>query len=385
MKITKYKPNQVKNFAFLLIILLIFFVTLQSLFSFIKVNGIGGVTTPVQPIPLTYKNWISKVFQKRNEEFSKYTIGFKPHFIRVANQIEFSLFNDYKPGHVIIGKDDFLYELGYYNTVKNPIVLPADSIKKKIAVLNQFADYLSRLDKQLLLVIAPNKVRVLPENLPDELSSSIKDWNDNQLLPYIEKSKIPYIDFTPVFKAWKNSHDHEIITKLGTHWSMYGSVLAADSVFSYFNNKISPDLADIEIASIELSKKPRHTDADLNSLLNLLIDFKPNEMAYPILKKQKNKRKPKILTIGDSFFLSFIHNTTYSTCFSEESAFLYYYRNLYRNGIKTEEEINSETLKEEIEKSDIVLFCWSEPNLNYLFGEVYTDIERLLKEEKNGF
>ena len=72
----------------------------------------GAIAKPEVPV-LSLKTWFDVSFQESYDDYLEQGIGFRPTLIRINNQIAFSLFDTALANSVIIGKDNYLFELNY--------------------------------------------------------------------------------------------------------------------------------------------------------------------------------------------------------------------------------------------------------------------------------
>src|SRR5690606_16381177 len=90
-------------------------------------------------------------------------IGFKPWFVKIKNQIEYSLFDKVNASNVIVGKNDVLFQDFYISALLGHDFLGEETIKTKVSKLKYVQDELAKNNVQFLFVIAPGKASFYPE------------------------------------------------------------------------------------------------------------------------------------------------------------------------------------------------------------------------------
>ena len=79
------------------------------------VRPLQGVVVPPAPkAELSLKNWFSREYQKKYEAWFNTHVGFRSPMVRLANQVNFSVFRQTKywdeGTRVLLGKDNWLFE-----------------------------------------------------------------------------------------------------------------------------------------------------------------------------------------------------------------------------------------------------------------------------------
>ena len=84
--------------------------TLDRVYNSLK----GDVKSP-NNVEFNLDNWIEGTYQQKKEEHLNEVFGFRSVFVRLNNQIVYSLFSKAKANGVIVGKENYLYEVDYIN------------------------------------------------------------------------------------------------------------------------------------------------------------------------------------------------------------------------------------------------------------------------------
>lgn len=331
---------------------------LESNLNFINVKKLNGAIANTDTIPkFTLNTWFTGSYQRQEEQIVNDSFGFRNICVRVNNQVDYSLYNIAHEGNTIVGKDGYLfidyYLDGYYGTD----YLGAKSISRTMEKLKFINDTLAKLGKTLLLVIAPSKVMFFPEYLPDSPYKASDSTNYNAYIRSLKKSSIHYIDFNAYFIANKNKSKYPLEPKYGVHWSLYGADIAGDSLVKYIEkvrhiNMLKP------VWHIKTGKDTL-TDEDIEDPMNLLYKLPGPLMAYPDItfKKDSTRTRPRVMTIGDSFYWELLGSYNIGSAFSSDNKFWYYFTN------PDQMKLSQTQVKDEIKNNDIVMIVSTTQNL----------------------
>jgi hypothetical protein len=241
-----------------------------------------------------------------------------------------------------------------------------------VSQLRTLQDTLARRGKLLLFVIAPNKASFYSEYLPHRYRSQrARTSNYTAYAQQMHASGINLLDFSALFRQWKDTASYPLFTRVGIHWSGYGATLAADTLFRYIEQRGRLDLPDFHADGLEVSTTPRYTDNDIAKALNLVWTPDAGPLAYPNIIFQVPKphqRQPRLLVVGDSFVYSFIEFYPYlDSLFAQESHFWYYNQEVVwrKLGGKIQGETQVALLDQraELAAHDVFLVLFTEHNL----------------------
>lgn len=321
----------------------------------------GAISEPEKPV-LSTKTWFDGEFQPKLENYLKEKFGFREFAIRINNQIAYSLFNRAKANGVLRGKEDYLYEENYLKAYYGLDFIGADSITENVRKLKAIQDTLASLNKQLIVIFAPGKGCFYPEYFPKEYQNLKKGATN--LETYISSSKqsnLKHIDFSTWFLQMKETSAFPLYPKTGIHWSVYGKVLAVDSLIKYIENHQKIDIPDLVWNSTESSYLMQETDKDIEEGMNLLWGMPHLKMGYPKIDFVEEKKiKPKVITIADSYYWGIYGTGIASKLFSDPQFWFYYNEFHPQESGKTQSKID---IKKEIAENDIFLLISTDANL----------------------
>jgi hypothetical protein len=348
-------------------------------FDAIKIKQLKGYFVIPEDSSLSMHAWFDNSFQQAKEESFKHTLKTRPWLVRVYNQMHYWLFQEISARNVAIGKDDYYYEKHYIAAYLGLDFIGEDSIKSKIAECQRLVDSLNSNEVEFLLVLAPGKASVFPEYLPEEFDNyRHKTTNYEIFIRELKKSRISYIDFNNYFLSIKDTVHFPIYPKGGTHWSIYGSFIAIDTIVNYIEYLTKLDLPDYDYPAFDITKKPRKSDNDIAKATNRIFVRYNEKLLYPYFQvsNEIGKDKPRLLTVGDSYYWMIVGNGVQKKLFSEFNFWYYFKENHgnYKQEIKSLSQFSD--LKEEIERKDIVVLLITEGNLNeFSWGFVESILE----------
>lgn len=363
--------DRIKNYLFILVLVLMFLPMLQQLLNFIDLKPLYGAITKEEFSEFSFESYIDESFQHQNEKYINAEFGFRSTMIRIHNQLEYSLYDKANAYSVVIGKENYLYDLGYTESYFGKHFIGEDKIKEKLQKLKRIQDTLKTKNIDLLVIFASGKARFYPDFIPDRLVTPKTTTNYDCYIANIKGSGIPYIDFNDYFLKQKATSPYCLYPKVGVHWSSYAATLVADSLNKYISKMRNIQGTKMIIKEIITSDSLSVEDKDAEEGCNLLFPIKKDRMSYPIVVYEEGKQKPKTLMISDSFYWGIFGSGMASQIF-EHPIFWFYGHEEHGDGdTKRIEKVN---IKEQVEKQDVIMLMASEGNLNIF---PYEFIERM--------
>lgn len=289
-----------------------------------------GSYTEAKDTLLSSSTWFSADYQKMKEKFLNENFGFREFFVKLDNEITFSVYKDLKLLDVFRGKNGYFFNSSFFHTYSGRDYkgdLYADSLSSYILKLNEL---MSSKKKKLMVCFAPCKESFYSEYLPDSCLPYISQKNYySYYKSKMKKSNIPVLDLNEYFLQLKSRSPYPLFVKGAVHWTTYGTFVAMDTLFRRVEHEIGKKMLQIELTSFELSDSARGNDDDIIKAMNLMGKVKGETLAYPkwqfTNENDSTIYKPKVMVIGDSFYMNL--NDTYipARVFSKDSYFLYYF------------------------------------------------------------
>ncbi len=308
---------------------------LMELLTPLKIAGSisrDSLSTNVEPI--SGKSWFDGSFQESFQNYVNDQIGLFAFFIRLHNQLEYSLFGNIYTGDVVAGKETFLFEKPYIDSYFGKDFMGVEKIERVGGVLKELQDTLASMDKILVYCLATGKANYYPEYLPYQ--EEMGPTNTEYLAREFKKRGINHINYTPWFLQMKDTLGHLLFPKYGVHWSHFSTVLAADTLVKFIEAKAGWDLPNLTIKDRNYSSTTQYFDNDIANSMNLFSDLQPPKMSYPTFEWDKPKKTHrKILLIGDSFGWDFFENLRLGKDCFDDMQFWFYYQAAHS---KTEKE-----------------------------------------------
>lgn len=379
----KDRSTKIRGTLFIIVLILLILPFIQNKSGIIKLELLKGSVAQPEKKYFSIKDWFSGDYQLAEEKYLNETFGFRSSFIRVNNQIAFSLFDKAKANGVIIGKNNYLYEENYIKAYYGTDFIGIDSIKHRIERLKFLQDTLKKLNKTLIVVFAAGKGSFYPEYFPKEFIKEKGKTNVEYHVKLAKEVGLNYIDFNQYFIENKSTSKYPLYPKYGIHWSNYGTCLAADSMIKYIEKIRNIDMPNLYWKDVKL-ENAKETDYDIGDGMNLLFYLRSNKMAYPDIQIESDsgKIKPSALVVADSYYWP-MFGTSFTKALSNDHFWFYnqqVYPDFYQNGLMTSQ-VN---LKEEIEKHDIIFIMATEatlPDLGWGFIENAYDLFKGVKKK----
>lgn len=308
------------------------------------------------------KDWFDGKFQPGAEEALKDRFGYRRAVVMINNQVCYSLYKKIFAGGVVVGKKNHLYEKNYikayYGTDYRGDSIWEDQAKK----LKVVQDSLAARGTQLLVTIAAGKGSFYPEYIPDKYHTERGPTNGGRMVDYFKEYGVNHLDFNSWFVEMKDTSRYCLYPRTGIHWSVYGMVLAADSLIKRAENLTGKDVAPFEWGNIVETNKYRSSDRDVEDGLNLIFRINKDPLAYPEIQYPDVAHDSvRAIIISDSFYWG-LHNIGISNRAFYEGEFWYYYKRIYANHLEEPielEEVEIDKLAR-FEEADIIILLTTE-------------------------
>ena len=356
---------------FIIILLLLTTPFFQGLFNFVEMAPLKGAISQPEQKKLTVNNWFSGEYQLKEEDYLNDAFGFRSFFVRINNQLAFSLFNNAKANGVIVGKKNYLYEVNYIKAYYGTDYIGQDSIEQRIDKLKFIQDTLAKMNKDILLVFAAGKGSFYPEYFPDKYHKDRGTTNYEKYIELAGNAGLKYLDFNRYFLDHKIDSKYPLYPQYGIHWSKYGMCLVADSMIRYIEDLRHIQMPHLYWDGVELDQ-PRGTDYDIADGMNIKFKLKSFDMAYPRVKFESDsgKVKPSVMVISDSYYWG-IFDLGMSNVFSNNQ-FWFYNKKVYPESFKSDLLASDVNLHQAIAGHDVIILMATEatlPGLGWGFVE----------------
>jgi len=370
--------NILKKGLLLIVFSVMLLPMIQDKLNYIELPALKGDVTYPEDVIVNKSSWFTSEYQEKKETYLTAMFGLRSLFVRLNNQISYSLFNKAKANGVIIGKETYLYEKGYIDAYTGKDYLGDDSISNTLERWKFINDTLEKLNKHLIIVFAAGKASFYPEFIPDNFLSIKNKTNYKSLSEGANKLNLHVIDFNKWFMEYKNKSNYPLYPQHGVHWSTYGAALAADSLIKTIENLKKIDMPNMYFDKVTM-QQPKDVDYDIADGMNLLFKFKSFDVAYPEMKIEnaKGKTKPKVLVISDSFYWG-MYNLGIANCFTNDH-FWYYNNQVYPESSTQELLVENLDLKAELNNHEVFVIMATEATLSKISWGFTEEVEKLFK------
>jgi len=298
--------------------------------------------------------------------------------VRIGSQTDFSLFGKVHADHVVIGKDNYLFEEAYIDEYTGSHTVPETAQVKALYKLKCIQDTMMRLGKTIVLLDAASKPYFMPDKMPSYGRYGHYFGPSSYLahLRICDSLGIHHIDLNKWFMGMRDTAHNKLFTKQGTHWSTYGALLVADSLIKYIEKTRKIQLPELQITQMRYDSIPRNSDADIGKAINLIVPLKNEILSYPefVYKKDSTTSKPKMIFVGDSFIWTFVHVHLLENI-SDGWEFWYYFSEVYKDKADTLMHIDAYDWQKALSQADCIVMVYTTTNLLDL-GSKYGFIEK---------
>lgn len=354
------------DIALLLVILLFLFLPLlQSKLHFKKqVKPLQGAFTEAADTVFGWKGWFNERFQEKRSAHLNQAFGFRNYYVRLNNQVDFTLFHKINTEHVVLGKAGVFYEDDYIKAYYGKNFIGNDKIQQLAKKLKQAQEILKSKGVILEILFLPGKASFFPEFIPAAYAGTKRTSNYEALAQQAKKISVDVIDFNSWFRKMRTTSTYDLYPVGGIHWSNYGALLAFDSLRAHVEKAAGIPLREFRITRVRHSNTFLDPDNDIANALNLLKDIKPLSMPIAEYKwlEKPGATKPNALFIGDSYFWNWYHQGLVNNTFSD-ARFWYYNQTIYPDTLETRE-VKNLPFVETVLSNKVVVLMATESNIH---------------------
>ena len=352
--------------VFVFIILLLPFI--QQCIPVITSGRLYGDYTNAPDVEFSWKNWFNGNYQKGKTDFCNDHVGFRPDLLRLYDQIDFSFFDKCHAAWTILGKDHYLFQKPYIEAYYGKDFVGYQAALERAVKLKAIQDTLSRMGKSLILVYAASKATFYPEYFPENWKHEKRGITNFETYRHIADSLgINQIDMDTWFVSMKNKTTEPLFSKQGIHWTVYGAILAGDSLIKYVNRHRNTCIPHPLWSGMEQTTQLRGGDDDVAIGLNLIFPVATETLGYPVMRHAPDsmKERLKAIYIGDSYALKLV------TCgiipeISTQCEYWGYFRDMSDIHNDKYTVIKDYDWVSAIDKTDCVMLVYTSFNLNDL-------------------
>ncbi len=300
-----------KDRFFFFLLMILFLPLLQHSFGFVKSGPLEGEMTPHPDIRFRPRAWLDGSYQKEKTLFVNDSVGFRPDLVRMINQIDFWIFKKL-PTVAYVGNNGYLFNREYIDEYEGRTYTDDVAIRATLIKLKRIQDTLERMNKTFIFAYAPSKAYFMPENIPLTLRRSGGPTTSvyEAFRRLGDSLHIKQIDYNALFAAMKDTSKNPLFTRLGAHWSSYGSLLATDTLIKYIERERNIRMPHLVIAKLCYAYTKNGPENDLAKCCNLIFPLTKEKLCYPEYHYSADSTTTKLnmIIIGDSFGAQWLDN-----------------------------------------------------------------------------
>lgn len=296
--------NNAKRWIFSLLSLVLLAPILQYHLAFVKSGRLYGWFVNAPDVDFSWKTWMDGSYGEAKAKYVNDAMGFRPDLVRLNNQIYYTAFGKLRSSFLVLGRDHCLFEKGHIDAYNGKDFIGRTKIIDNVRKLKAIQDTLARLGKTFILIQAPGKAFYYPELIPAPLLKTPRDSTNYSAYSRVADSLgINQIDFNKWFVAQKPICTESLYPKQGTHWSLYGALLACDSLVRYMEQARHITMSHPAWTKVLRTHDAIKSDNDIALTLNLILPLSGEVLTYPGISYPIGATlvKPKVVYIGDSF------------------------------------------------------------------------------------
>ena len=151
----------------------------------------------------------------------------------------------------------------------------AAEAEAQVVMMKYLSQRLKELGSSFVFVIAPSKVTIYPEEIPDRYSRKIKKGeirptNYDVLVPLLQRYQVPYVDGREITLVNKDTFPVRAFPKTGIHWSRAVAFFTTVSLLKMIGQESGHEMPRLSESIESVDHRPDYTDDDLFNLLNLI-------------------------------------------------------------------------------------------------------------------
>jgi hypothetical protein len=370
-----------KNISFFAVLALLFIPLAYQLPKYKdSIQPLTGAFPKIDTLEFNTDNWFNKSWQENRSEIQKNNMNLRPLLVRIKHQIDYSIFKELHISDLLIGKDDYLFSHTWANSRASEHELNKDSLSLYLNKLKILSEVLEKKGKYFQIIIPPSKEEIFSDKLPNKFATENEINDYHYYTKSLQENNLKYWDLLDYYRSIMDTSFYPVYSKSSVHWTKYGAHFTLLKLLDDMNHQLKGNMATLHMKELKISKFSGG-DGDYATTLNLLRDIDTIDFAYPIYTvndTSKNLIKPKVLTIGDSYYWAMKGSWQLPRIYSEDSKYLYYYNTVYYNGTQPSHGIQELDIVEEFKTCNAVVILNSAHNLiGYPFG-LQHDIDKII-------
>ena len=383
---------------FTLTAVLLFAFAIQQATGIFSFKELSGVTEAQAKPDFSFEKFREGTYQSEIEAYLTQHYGFREPLTRLYNQNLWTFFHYsqvVEDQRIVITDDNWIFEpatveeyyqgRAYYNGEDF-----TDNLLKQFEAeaqrLLQIQKMLEPYGTHLFVALLPGKEQICPEHLPKN-TQYFKEKKITAFGFYSKRLKelgVNHINLAECFMEMKGKVSYPLFPQTGTHWSNLAAIHSADTLIRYMEYLSDSNMVNLTMGSMfQRTLKP---DADLESLMNLIwpLQKAPNFLAEACYDYDTTAWRPRLLTIGDSFYWNILNFTPVWDVF-KGVPYWYYNSTAYFNDddLKVTHKTSELDVLQEVIDADFVMLSYSTVNLyNMSHGFSQSLLNKLIQNQQ---
>lgn len=329
--------QKILKYACIAFVVLLFLPIIQRSIKILPRLQLHGTFKQAEKPKLSWNSWMDGSFQSAYETYFNQRQGLRVYFIRVHNQIHYSLFGtapDTGGTVIVVGKDGYLYEQSYVKLYNTENRYPEEDLRDIARRVRRLQDEVRKMGVGFLLVISPSKVEIYPEHLPEERLLPGRDQRKSTydvFIPMLKEEGVELIDTKELFVDWKKTEPYPLFARTGTHWNYISAGRVVGLMMDRLSGQLGRSLPLIELIDVKVDRTIYGADNDLGDLMNLWTRKRlAGDQYHPVFRRSPGdgERKPDILIVGDSFCHTIVDVLNNNDLVANTDLF-YYFKRLF--------------------------------------------------------
>ncbi len=365
--------ERIKYVLVFVIAVVLFIPLMQFKFELFEVKPLDGDITISQKPEFTKENYWELKYQEDYNKYVNDNFGFRAWYVRLINQLRFSLFNTTKAPGVVIGKDGELFIESYINDYIGRNYIGSAKINETVSKIKTLQDSLRARNIDLIVLFAPGKASYNSDKIPDYYMKRKKDSTNYKTYAGLFKNQgVNFIDLNKWFIDNKAKFAHKVYPKYGTHWNHYGMSLGLDTLIKYIEKKRNINLPEFDYSLVNYNTNLKGNDYDIGVLMNLLSPIPKDPNPYPVykFKNVEGQTKPDVLVVGDSYWWCQVGDDLPIHFFREDEYWFYNKDKLIRN--EKRGPVKDINLSAAVAQRDVIVLMATEATF-YMFPYGFVD------------
>ena len=341
-----------------------------GLFKFKELNGV--VDSSPRP-EWTWHNFIDGGLQDSTEAYLQQNFGFREPLTRFYNQTEWTLFRYSQVAEdqrIVITPDNWIfepwtveeyYQSHAYQHAKDSLEM-AEKLEYEAQRLLRLQQQLEPYHTHLFVALLPGKELVCGEHMP----KNTQYFFEKKITAYdfyrkrFKELGVNHIDLGEWFVQMKDTVSYPLFPQTGTHWSNLAAIYATDTLIRYMEHLSDSNM--VNIITGDIFQRTLKPDADLESLMNLIwpLQKQPNMLTTATYDFDTTAWRPRLITIGDSFYWNILNFTPVWDVF-KSVPYWYYFSTAYfdDDDLKVTHKISDLDVLQEVIDADFVMLAYS--------------------------